>query len=941
MELRVIGRLVPVMVFITTVLPSGAPTYAAGTIASEPDMRAQVLCVEPSEEEISEILANVVGTPDPNQYIRQTIAEVVGTPVPKPRLPERITLSGRIRDFRDSHPDFEQFTSPEPEPGIVKEELGPDRKPIYDDSQPHQSVTSSETFQQWFHDDEAVNKGMGISLTLQLESETPSARPRYTFDVDEFFPIDGKLLGNEGRDHNFHFTFELHTRFVYTGPQEFEFAGDDDLWVFIDDQLVVDLGGVHPEESAKISTGDLGLVLGRSYPMDIFFAERHTTRCLFQMETGLTYLILPETPTPVPRPTNTPVPPPTPTPEPRFVLGGGSVSATPGERIEIPIRVRNMPPTKAITFDVIYDKSLLTYRGRITPKDTLLAGWALVDANEVSPGRIRVSAAAMRADAAQGSGPLIALRFDTRANSVSTATRYAISTKIQFRNLADGVTHAETEPIMITGRIKGDVDANGRVTAWDAQQAFRIAVGRKSPNAYEKWAAEVTGDSRITAGDAQRIFDISLGRATAATGARKTGAKSVAAASTVSVGATTGEPGEIVSVPLRVDTGGEISAFMIDFTYDTSKMTVVGLDRSGTLSEDFGLVDGYEQSPGSARISGAALMADPIGSSGVLVFVQFRILASASGSAAVTLVSTDDDLANAELVSGVVTIGVGSPAVVPTPTPIPEPQPTQSPFSVLVYDKPDSTEDMTGETDFDTVDNRSLTISWDAPQESATDWHVYVRKGLGGMKYVGHTADGTATSFDWYPEAPGLGSEFRNGPDFNSAYSFRVIRVDGDPSPDDYIEQAGAVGFNLDGGNPVSLTQPAVPKLDAGQVSLYDDVLGGNDIAPAGSIGSDTDQADSRAIQIAWNFGVDASTVVQYHVEVSVDNGEFEYLGQTGSGKINYFWWTPNNEFKTIAKFADGPAGGRNYQFRVTLLPVTGSQTSLVSGKLMYSVEGN
>jgi hypothetical protein len=277
-----------------------------------------------------------------------------------------------------------------------------------------------------------------------------------------------------------------------------------------------------------------------------------------------------------------------------------------------------------------------------------------------------------------------------------------------------------------------------------------------------------------------------------------------------------------------------------------------------------------------------------------------------------------------------------------TPTVTPTPIPTKTPEgAVAVYDNPgDTTGDLAGQTDFDTLDARNLTIHWNAPQGSATDWCVYVRKGLGGMKYLGHTMSGRATSLDWCPGAPGLGPEFGNGPDFNSAYTFRVIRIDGDPSPDDYFHQTGAVGFNLEGENPVVLSQPAMPNLGARRISIYDDILGGEDLAPTGTIGSDTDDPSERAIQIAWNFGVDPSTVNEYHVQVRVGNGDFEYLGQTGSGHITYFWWTPDNQFTTTAGFADGPQDGRTYQFRVILIPLSGTTDSLTSGTLKYFVDG-
>jgi fibro-slime domain-containing protein len=201
-------------------------------------------------------------------------------------------LTMYLRDFKkydssdpSTNPAFDNVGS---ENRVVADKLGADRKPVYELPTSMEPTFGAAYFDQWYRDVPGTNVTLPFPLPITIDDQgfyeydsqksgTPDEYQGVARRV--FFPLDDggpypTSFGNQGQTHNFAFTGELHVSFVPSAGDTLEVRADDDLYVFIDDQLVIDLGGTHIALSRTINLDDVEITLGVEHALHFFYAER-------------------------------------------------------------------------------------------------------------------------------------------------------------------------------------------------------------------------------------------------------------------------------------------------------------------------------------------------------------------------------------------------------------------------------------------------------------------------------------------------------------------------------------------------------------------------------------------------------------------------------------------------------------------------------------------
>ena len=114
----------------------------------------------------------------------------------------------------------------------------------------------------WFTAVDGKNKNYYGNLEMKYSKNNAE----FAFYSDDFYPLDeatfsdGDSVNEDGHNHLFTMSFAVPFTVLASGEESFEITADDDTFVFVGDELVIDMGGIHGAMTGRLAINESGEV---------------------------------------------------------------------------------------------------------------------------------------------------------------------------------------------------------------------------------------------------------------------------------------------------------------------------------------------------------------------------------------------------------------------------------------------------------------------------------------------------------------------------------------------------------------------------------------------------------------------------------------------------------------------------------------------------------
>ena len=120
---------------------------------------------------------------------------------------------------------------------------------------------NSTSFKRWFSNVDGKSQSYASNLNLTYDATSTA----FKYESDEYYPLTkigntNEIVNRDGENHLFTLNLGVPFQVLADGNEEFSIYADDDTWVFLDDQMVIDMGGIHDAMTGRFEIMNNGEV---------------------------------------------------------------------------------------------------------------------------------------------------------------------------------------------------------------------------------------------------------------------------------------------------------------------------------------------------------------------------------------------------------------------------------------------------------------------------------------------------------------------------------------------------------------------------------------------------------------------------------------------------------------------------------------------------------